>query len=74
MLLCACACCRGVLESILRTFVSSQFAEHDKRVLKVLSTVSVLCPLLVSRCIADVTSSVRQLEVKRGVGVDKQLR
>ena len=66
--------CSDVVEGIMREFIQTQLLVYDTRALKVLETVAVLCPRLVSRCAQHLKETVKAVEVKRGVGHDTKLR
>ncbi|KAK2190755.1 hypothetical protein NP493_71g05042 [Ridgeia piscesae] len=64
---------RTALAETLKGFLAHMKGSHG-RVLKVLESVSVLCPSIVVDVIAAMTQAVKTSESLRGVGVDKELR
>lgn len=65
--------CRDCIRSVLKTFIG-KVALYQNRVFSVLESVAVLHPSVLTDLIPVMTQAVRNLEYKRGVGVDKQLR
>ena len=67
------SCYRTALAETLKGFLAHMKGSHG-RVLKVLESVSVLCPSIVVDVIPAMTQAVKTSESLRGVGVDKELR
>ena len=66
-------CFRPALAETLKVFLAHMKGSHG-RVLRVLESVSVLCPSIVIDVIPDMTRAIKTSESLRGVGVDKELR
>ena len=61
------------IKGILRVFLSN-LSLYQSRVFRAIEPIAVVYPSLVSELIPAMTQLVKDSEVKRGVGIDKQLR
>ncbi|KAI0228829.1 Protein MMS22-like [Lamellibrachia satsuma] len=64
---------RAALQEVLKVFLGLMKTCHG-RVLRVMESVSILCPSVVIDVIPTMTQAVKTSESMRGVGVDKELR